>query len=197
MPLVLASHNAGKRRELTARLAPLGIALLPPPEALPPVDETEDSLEGNARLKAEALCIATGMPALADDTGLFVSALGGRPGVQSARFAGPNATDADNRAHLLYALEAVPNPERTAYFETVLCLALPDGTFRTFSGRCAGTLLREERGMGGFGYDALFVPDGHAVTFAEIDPAVKNRISHRALALDAFIALASAHPDLF
>lgn len=197
MPLVLASHNAGKRRELAARLAPLGIALVLPPEALPPVDETADTLDGNARLKAEALCIATGSPALADDTGLFVTALDGRPGVHSARFAGPTATDTDNRAHLLAALREVPNAQRTAYFETVLCLALPNGTTHTFSGRCPGTLLHEERGTGGFGYDALFVPEGYTVTFAEIDPAEKNRISHRARALDAFLTFAAAHPDLF
>jgi len=196
MPLVLASHNAGKRRELAARLAPLGVELVFPPEALPPVDETADTLEGNARLKAEALCRAMGLPALADDTGLFVAALDGRPGVYSARFAGSTATDADNRAHLLDALREVPDAHRTAYFETVLCLALPDGTVHTFSGRCAGTLLREERGMGGFGYDALFVPEGYTVTFAEIDPAEKNRISHRARALDAFLTFAVAHPDL-
>ena len=141
-------------------------------------------------LKAVALFAHTGLPALADDTGLLVRALGGAPGVHSARFAGPDADAAANRARLLRDLGG--EPDRAARFETVLALADASGV-RLFTGVCPGTILDAERGAGGFGYDALFVPDDAPEgpggrTFAEMTIAEKGRISHRARALDAFAA---------
>ena len=186
-PLVLATRNPGKVRELERRLEALGLVLVPAPEAAPAVEEDAPTLEGNALKKARALHAFTGHPALADDTGLEVDALGGEPGVHSARFAGPEAHDADNRRHLLDALRGVPGVQRTACFRTVLALVTPEGE-RTFEGVCEGRILDAERGVGGFGYDALFVPDGHDETFAEMPLDRKNRISHRARALDAFVA---------
>ncbi len=128
----------------------------------------------------------TGLPALADDTGLEVDTLDGRPGVRSARFAGETATDADNRAHLLAALQHAA--DRRARFRTVLAFVDASGTLRTFEGVCEGHLLDHERGEGGFGYDRLFVPEGQAETFAEMPRAAKNAISHRGRALAAFAA---------
>ncbi len=183
--LVLATRNPGKVRELAARLSGTGIVLVSAPEDAPPVEEDAPTLAGNALKKARALHAFTGLPALADDTGLEVDALGGRPGVHSARFAGTQATDADNRAHLLEALLDVAPNERAARFRTVLAL-VTDEDEHTFDGVCEGHLLTEERGSSGFGYDALFVPDGHDATFAEMPLALKNTISHRARALDAF-----------
>lgn len=184
--LVLATRNPGKLRELEARLAGTGIGLMPAPEAAPPVDEDADTLDGNARKKARALHAFTGLPALADDTGLEVDALGGRPGVRSARYAGEAATDADNRRRLLDDLRAVPAAARTARFRTVLALVTEAGVW-TFEGVCEGRVLDEERGTGGFGYDALFVPAGFDETFAQMTAEAKNRISHRGRALDAFV----------
>ena len=184
--LVLATRNAGKVAELAARLDGLGVALVSAADVpgAPDVDETADSLAGNAALKAVALHAHTGLPALADDTGLFVAALGGAPGVHSARYAGPEADDAANRARLLDALRG--ETDRSAQFETVLALATDAGV-RFFSGVCRGRILPEERGAAGFGYDRLFVPDdGDGRTFAEMTRDEKGRISHRARALDAF-----------
>lgn len=186
MRLVLATRNPGKVAELRARLAGLGVDLLSAAEVdgAPEVDEDRDTLRGNAEKKALALHAHTGLAALADDTGLEVDALNGAPGVYSARFAGPEADDAANRAHLLARLGDAA--DRAARFRTVLAFA--DGTdVRFFDGVCEGTILREEQGDGGFGYDALFVPaDGDGRTFAEMDKDEKNRISHRGRALDAF-----------
>lgn len=184
--LVLATRNPGKVAELAARLAPYGFALRSAADlpGAPDVDEDADTLDGNARKKARALAQHAGQPSLADDTGLEVDALDGAPGVRSARFAGEDATDAANRAHLLARLDgAAP---RRARFRTVL--AYDDGArVRTFEGVCAGTITDAERGTGGFGYDALFVPDeGDGRTFAEMTTDEKNRISHRARALAAF-----------
>lgn len=185
--LVLATRNAGKVRELSRRLDGLGLHLTAAPEEAPPVEEDAPTLVGNALKKARALHVFTGRPALADDTGLEVDALGGQPGVHSARFAGPEATDADNRRRLLERLAATPEAARSARFRTVLALVTADGE-RTFEGVCEGRIERAERGAEGFGYDALFVPEGHRETFAEMPLDLKNRISHRARALDAFVA---------
>lgn len=186
-PLVLATRNAGKIRELERRLSALNLVLMPAPEAAPPVDEDAPTLEGNAIKKARALYTFTGHAALADDTGLEADALDGRPGVFSARFAGDDATDAQNRAYLLDALQGVPPERRTARFRTVLALATAQGV-ETYAGDCRGHILTEERGSGGFGYDALFVPAGFDDTFAQMPLNLKNRISHRARALDLFVA---------
>ena len=199
--LVLATRNPGKVRELDRLLAGVTVggapvALVPCPADAPEVDEDAPTLAGNAAKKARTLHAHTGLPALADDTGLFVPALGGAPGVRSARYAGDDATDADNRARLRAALDAFPDgaPERAAFFETVLAYVDAAGTLHTFGGRCDGRIVRDERGDAGFGYDALFVPtDGQAPgdaprTFAEMDAATKNTVSHRARALAAFVA---------
>lgn len=192
MRLVLATRNPGKVAELHARLAGLPVELVSAADVddAPEVDEDRETLRGNAEKKARALHAHTGLPALADDTGLEVDALDGAPGVYSARFAGPDADDAQNRAHLVRQLDGAD--DRAARFRTVLAFVDGEGV-EFFDGVCEGHLLREERGSGGFGYDALFVPaDGDGRTFAEMDKAEKNRISHRGRALDAFAAWLSA-----
>ncbi|HIG75172.1 MAG TPA: RdgB/HAM1 family non-canonical purine NTP pyrophosphatase [Bacteroidetes bacterium] len=192
MRLVLATRNPGKVAELRARLAGLPVELISAADVdgAPEVDEDRETLRGNAEKKARALHAHTGLAALADDTGLEVDALGGAPGVHSARFAGPDADDAQNRAHLVRQLEGAD--DRSARFRTVL--AFVDGAgAEFFDGVCEGTLLSEERGSGGFGYDALFVPaDGDGRTFAEMGKAEKNVISHRGRALEAFTTWLSA-----
>jgi len=183
--IVLATRNPGKVAEIRALLAAFPIALLTAADVEDAPDVVEDAatLEGNAVKKARALHAHTGLPALADDTGLEVEALGGRPGVHSARFAGPDADDAANRARLLSELADETN--RAAQFRTVV--AFVEGEMlRTFEGLCRGRLLTEERGTGGFGYDPLFVPDGETQTFAELSAEAKNAISHRGRALRAF-----------
>lgn len=184
MRLVLATTNAGKVRELARLLAAVGIDVAPRPDDAPEVDEDGATLAANAEKKARALHSHTGLPALADDTGLDVDALGGRPGVHSARYAGPDATDADNRARLLADLGGRPSPAR---FRTVVAYVDARGALSTFEGVCEGTIGTEERGTGGFGYDALFTPEGFDRTFAELPLDTKNQISHRARALQAFV----------
>ena len=149
-------------------------------DGAPFVEEDADTLEGNARKKAETLHAFGGLPALADDTGLEVDALGGLPGVQSARFGGLQADDAANRRKLLADLQAVRN--RSARFRTVIALTDETDT-RFFEGVCRGTIIDEERGSKGFGYDRIFVPEGSNRTFAELDAEEKNAISHRGAAL--------------
>ncbi len=193
--LVLATRNPGKLAELQALLADLPIQLRAATDfpGAPEVEEDAATLEGNAARKARALQEFTGLPALADDTGLEVEALGGAPGVHSARFAGPTATDADNRALLLERLKGVEN--RRARFRTVLAFAPDARTLHLFEGVCPGWILEEERGSGGFGYDPLFVPEGHVQTFAEMPLEAKNRISHRGQALRAFVAFLKNWPQ--
>jgi XTP/dITP diphosphohydrolase len=182
MKIVLATGNAGKLRELAALLSDLPVELVPQTDipGAPAVDEDQPTLHGNARKKAWTLHRLSGLPALADDTGLEVDALDGAPGVRSARFAGEAADDAANRALLLERL--LRTSDRQARFRTVVAFAL-DEQVVYFEGTCAGRVAREERGSGGFGYDALFVPEGSTRTFAEMSDAEKNRISHRARAL--------------
>ena len=184
--LVLATANPDKAREIADALA--GFDLVPRPDDVPEVDETADTLEGNARLKALALCAATGEAAVADDTGLEVAALDGRPGVFSSRFAGPNASYADNVAKLLRELDGVEN--RRARFRTVALARFPDGTEAAAEGTVDGHISVVARGVEGFGYDPVFVPDdGDGRTFAEMTLAEKQQISHRGR---AFRALADA-----
>jgi XTP/dITP diphosphohydrolase len=186
--LVLGTGNAGKVDELRALLADLPIDLIPGSTLASPPDVVEDAdtLTGNARKKAEAYRADAGLPALADDTGLEVAALDGRPGVHTARFAGPDATPDDNKRKLLNVLDGVD--DRRARFRTVVALVDDDGRAHTFEGVCEGTITPTPRGDGGFGYDPLFRPDGHEQTFAEMPPAAKNEISHRRKALDALRA---------
>lgn len=187
--LVCASANPDKVVEIAALLD--GVArLLPRPPEVPDVVEDADSLEGNARLKASAICAASGSAAVADDTGLEVDALGGAPGVYAARYAGEGVTYADNREKLLAELAGVAEADRTARFRTVAMVVRPDGSEIVVEGVCEGRIAFADRGDRGFGYDALFIPtDGDGRTFAEMSDAEKNEISHRGR---AFVALAAA-----
>jgi XTP/dITP diphosphohydrolase len=187
--LVLATRNPGKRAELEALLRraglPLRVRTLEDFPHVPPAIEDGESLQENARKKAEHAYRYTGLAALADDSGLEVEALGGAPGVRSARFAGPGATDEQNMALLLRLLEGVS--DRRARFRCVLAYADGSGV-RLYEGLCSGYILSEPRGSGGFGYDPIFVPEGFSETFAELGEEVKNRISHRGRAFGAFLA---------
>ena len=186
MRLVLATRNPGKVAELAARLAGLEVDLTTAAEAgAPEVEEDAETLRGNAEKKARALYRHTGLPSLADDTGLEVDALDGAPGVHSARFAGPDADADANRRRLLSDLEGASS--RAARFRTVLAYADADGV-EFFEGVCDGGITTEEFGDAGFGYDSVFNPaDGGERTFAEMTSAEKNAISHRGRALDAFV----------
>lgn len=190
MRLVLASANPDKAAEMRAMLASCGFELVDRPPEVPEVEETATTLAGNARLKALALVAATGAAAVADDTGLEVEAVGGAPGVYSARYAGPDATYADNVAHLLGALDGVANPQRRACFRTVALVRFLDGREVSAEGVVDGQIANAPKGDGGFGYDAVFVPDeGDGRTFAEMTGDEKNALSHRGR---AFRSLAAA-----
>jgi XTP/dITP diphosphohydrolase len=145
-------------------------------------------MEGNARLKATAVCHATGLPAVADDTGLEVDVLHGAPGVDTAYYAGPNATYAENRAKLLDALSGVPVERRTARFRTVVIVAWPDGREVVADGVCEGSISETERGTRGWGFDPVFVPEGDTRTFSEMSEAEKSAIGHRGRAFRALLA---------
>jgi XTP/dITP diphosphohydrolase len=194
--LVAATANPDKLSEIEAILAASGdVELLPRPSGVPDVDETGDTLEENARLKAAAIARATGRPAVADDTGIEVEALGGAPGVYSARYAGESATYADNVRKLLDALAALPEEggARRARFRTVAMVRFPDGREVWREGTVDGTIAVEARGASGFGYDPVFVPDeGDGRSFAEMKPEEKHAVSHRGR---AFRALAGALRD--
>ncbi len=182
---VLATANPDKATEMREILAPLGVELLARPDHVADVDETEDTLEGNALLKARALVEATGRAAIADDTGLFVDALGGRPGVHSARYAGEEASYADNVDRLLSELASVEAP-RTARFVTAIVVAYPGGDWFGVEGVLEGTITTSPRGGGGFGYDPVFSPsDEDGRTLAQMTPEKKNAVSHRGRALRA------------
>ena len=191
MKVVLASANADKARELAALLA--GFDVVPRPADLPDVVEDADTLEGNARLKAVAVAEATGALAVADDTGLEVDALGGRPGIYAARYAGPGATYADNVAKLLAELTGVPAPARTARFRTVALARFPDGREIVAEGWVEGTIAEGAAGDDGFGYDPVFVPaGGDGRTFAQMTREEKAAVSHRGRALRALAAQLNA-----
>ncbi|WP_116132871.1 RdgB/HAM1 family non-canonical purine NTP pyrophosphatase [Tropicimonas sp. IMCC34043] len=188
--LIIATHNAGKLREIAALLAPFGVTVRSAGElGLPEPDETEDSFAGNARIKAHAAAKASGLPALSDDSGLTVDALGGAPGVYTANWA---ETPEGRDFHMAMAkvweeCEKIAAPEpRNAQFHAVLCLAWPDGHDEVFDGQVSGRLVWPIRGVEGFGFDPMFLPDGEAETFGEMDPARKHAMSHRA---DAFAKL--------
>jgi XTP/dITP diphosphohydrolase len=195
--LLLATENPDKRREIAGLLDGLPVELKTlgdfPGVALPP--ETGPSLEDNAVLKARAAYEATGLPALADDTGLEVEALDGLPGVRAARFAGEDATYEDNRRMLLAALAGVPDARRGARFVTVIALYRGDGRILLFTGAARGRILDAPRGTGGFGYDPLFYIPAAGRTFAEMSPAEKGQWSHRAAALRKLRAYFHETPD--
>jgi XTP/dITP diphosphohydrolase len=185
MRLVLASANPDKAREIAEILA--DHQLEPRPAGVPDVEETGATLEENARLKAVALVEATGTAAVADDTGLEVSALDGAPGVYSARYAGEGATYADNVAKLVAALDGAA--DRRARFRTVALARFPDGSEVVAEGIVEGTIIDAPRGDAGFGYDPVFVPDeGDGRTFAEMTPEEKHAVSHRGRAFRALDA---------
>ena len=197
-PVVLASANPKKAAEITEILGDR-ISLVARPADVPDVVEDADTFEGNARLKAVALVTATGLAALADDSGLEVDGLAGAPGVFSARYAGEAATDEDNRVHLLaelaeldatvHASARAKAESRSARFRCVIVLRRPDGSELVAEGSVDGVIAHEARGANGFGYDPVFVPDdGDGRTFAEMDPAEKHAISHRGRALAALLA---------
>ena len=189
MQVVCASANPDKVAEIAEILAPIGIELLPRPASIAEVIEDADSLEGNARLKARAIATAAGLPALADDTGLEVDALGGAPGVHSARFAGETCSYEDNVDKLLAELGRVGADEestRSARFRTVARVCWPDGAELAVEGVCEGVITHERRGAQGFGYDPVFAPQGlDGRTFAELQPTEKHMVSHRGRALRA------------
>lgn len=189
--IVIATHNPGKLREMTALLAPYGIATVGAGElGLPEPQETEETFLGNARIKALAAARAAGLPALADDSGFSVAALGGAPGVRTADWAMRPDGTRDYAAAMRKVMEAAAEFEdRTAWFTCALVLAWPDGRIRGFEGHVMGRWVWPPRGLHGFGFDPMFVPDGHEETFGEMDPAEKHRISHRAR---AFALLAAA-----
>ena len=191
--LVIATHNAGKLREIRALLAPLGIECVGAEELdLPEPDETGVTFVDNAELKARQAADLSGLPALADDSGLSVDALHGNPGIYSARW----AEDGEGERDFGRAMERVwreveaagPDTGHDAHFVCVLSLASPDGTVESFEGRCDGTLVWPPRGDKGFGYDPMFVKSGMERTFAEIDQDEKHRISHRANAFAKLLA---------
>jgi len=178
--LVIASHNPGKVEEISTLLMPFRIAGLSAASlGIPEPEETGDTFEANAALKARAAAQASGLPALADDSGLVVPALGGAPGIYSARWAGPSK---DFRTAMERVHRELGEQDRHARFVAALALAWPDDNLELFRGEVAGALVWPPRGERGFGYDPMFVPEGGEATFGEIEPAVKHRISHRARA---------------
>lgn len=186
---VLASHNAGKIKEMEQILAPFGVALKSAVDLdLPEPDETETTFRGNAALKALAACEATGLPCLADDSGLSVDALGGDPGIYSARWAGEPRDFMRAMQRVETGLSTVGATDRTARFVCTIALARPGAEVRFFDGEVVGEIVWPPRGPGGFGYDPIFQPRGHTVTFGEMSADGKRQLSHRARALDAMIA---------
>ena len=189
MKLLLASNNEKKRAELLRILAGFGLEPVTPREAgiaLDP-DENGDTFAANARSKALAFSAATALPVLADDSGLEVDALGGAPGVRSARFAGAHGDDAANRRKLLEALATTPAERRGGRFVCALCLAQDRRILAEVESDCRGRMLTAERGAGGFGYDPLFLHEPSGRTFAELDATEKDAVSHRGRALRALV----------
>ena len=187
MRYIVATHNNKKLNELSRILVPLGIEAVTDRDlglSLPEVEENGATFEENAFLKADSACRATGLPAIADDSGLCVDALDGAPGLYSARFAGEGATDAEKIEKLLTALEDVPEEKRTARFVSAICCVFPDGKTLYARGECEGTIAFAPSGEGGFGYDPVFVTDGNS--FAQMTAEEKDAVSHRGRALRAF-----------
>ncbi len=196
--MVIASHNQGKIKEIAELLAPHGMEVISAYElGLDDVEETGTTFAANASLKAQAAAKATGLPALSDDSGLCIDALEGAPGIYSARW----AERQDGSRDFYYGMEKVRKAlyeqlddgdgrnDNHAYFVCMLCLAFPDGAEHLFEGRVNGTLSFPPRGDNGFGYDPIFIAEGHDITFAEMEPAKKHAMSHRA---DAFAKLVKA-----
>lgn len=198
LKLVIASKNMHKVRELRAMLKGLPqldiLSLCDFPEYVPP-PETGSSFEEIALLKAGHAAQHLKHWVLADDSGLIVPALSGSPGIESARFAGQDATDFDNRKKLLESMRHLLDDDRYAYYECCIALVSPEGVQKTVRGTCEGTILPAERGGGGFGYDSLFVKHEYSKTFAELGDSIKNRISHRRKALDKLLQFLESISD--
>lgn len=179
--LLLATNNAGKARELAALLDGVSVVITTPQEQgiVLEVEETGTTFEENAALKATAFATASGLLCLADDSGLEVDALGGEPGIRSARYAGPHATDDERVRYLLAKLEGIEWGRRQARFRAVLALAEPGGDVQLFHGVCDGVITTEQHGAGGFGYDPVFYIPSLGKSMAELDADEKNRVSHR------------------
>jgi len=187
-PILLATRNQGKIKEIkaVAKALPITFLSLDEVDPLPDVEEDGDTFEANALKKARAIAEATGMVTIADDSGLCVDALDGRPGVLSARYAGENASDKDLCDRVLSEMQDVPDGRRSARFICVLALVRPTGEEKLFRGVCEGTITREIRGKLGFGYDPVFYYDEAGCTFAQMDREAKNKVSHRGRALQEF-----------
>lgn len=184
--MVIATENMHKVREFRSLLKRPGCDILSlrdfPDYVVPP--ETGATFRENAERKAVSAALALRRPVLADDSGLSVPALQGRPGIFSARYAGENATDLENRLKLLAEMQSLKESERYAYFECWIAIASPEGTVRSFQGCCEGMIIEEPRGRNGFGYDSVFRKHDYGKTFAELDEEVKNKVSHRRKALE-------------
>ena len=186
--LVIASHNEGKVREIRELLAPYHLNVSGASElGLPEPEETGSTFAENAKLKAEAASAASKLPALADDSGLSVAALDGAPGIYSARWAGPKKDFRIAMARLEKEMLASGNPDKRAHFVCALALSVPGAQTVISEGRAYGTIDFPPRGQFGFGYDPIFMPEGHRFTFAEMDPKAKHAISHRAKAFEKFV----------
>lgn len=197
MKLLVATGNPGKLKEIRRLLAdsPLDVIGLDVYPDLPEVVEDGDTFDANARKKALEMAAATGCLTLADDSGLVVDALGGAPGVLSARYAGDDGDDEANNRKLMQVMQDVPDDKRQAAFHCVMALAEPGGRCRTFEGRISGLLLREPRGEGGFGYDPYFLVPEYGKTTSELSLDIKNRISHRGNALRKVLPVLNEYFD--
>ncbi|MGC8659584.1 MAG: XTP/dITP diphosphatase [Desulfomonilaceae bacterium] len=187
--IVIATRNRGKLAEIKELLVETKIVVMSLDDfpGIPEIDEDGETFEDNALKKASFVASSLGMAALADDSGLCVDALSGRPGVMSARYGGLGCDDRQKYLKLLDEMEGVKDPLRTARFVCVVALAFPSGKYRLFKGVCEGTILKEPRGTGGFGYDPVFYNEQFGLTFGEMDSNTKNIVSHRALALRTFV----------
>lgn len=186
--IIFASHNKGKIAEIREILAPYRICVLSAEDVnLPDIEETGTTFEENAYLKAAAAAKSNNIPCLADDSGLCVDAIGGKPGVYTARYA-PNRDFNKGMDKLLKEIEETNPLNRAAHFSCVIVLAFPDGSYKSFEGRVEGNIATQKSGTNGFGYDAIFIPTGYTRSFAELDGSEKNKISHRGRALQKFIS---------
>lgn len=193
--LVIASHNPGKVREIRELLEPFGLEIVGAADLkLDEPDETGATFAENAVLKAEAASAASNLPALADDSGLSVAALNGAPGIYSARWAGPDKDFRLAMARVEDEMRRSGNPDKRAHFVCALALSAPGAEPEIFEGRAYGAIEFPPRGQFGFGYDPIFLPEGHRFTFAEMDPHAKHAISHRAKAFDKFVKAALGRP---
>jgi XTP/dITP diphosphohydrolase len=187
--LVIASHNDGKVGELAGLFAPYGIRCVSAASlGLPEPEEAGDSFTENAKIKAIAAAKGSGMLSLSDDSGLEVEALGGAPGIHSARWGGPNKAFDLAMARVHHELKKLGTSDRRANFTCALALAVPDGEVAAFTGQVYGTIVWPPRGTRGFGYDPIFVPEGYSETFGEIEPKLKNQLSHRMRAFEKLMS---------